>query len=231
MLPRVLEPETLDHLAPDDPVAQRSRRDLRRVNAWMGNGSIIARALRDSANGAVPGQILELGAGDGQLLLRVAQTLAPLWPNVEVTLLDRQPLVEAMTFAEYTALGWKAEARVVDVSDWIAERGRPVDIVIANLFLHHFPVEQLTELFGALAERARLFVALDPRRGAWPLFCSRLLGIIRCNAVTRHDARVSVHAGFAATELSSVWPQSGEWVLNERSAGLFSHLFVARRKN
>ena len=45
MLPRVLEPETLDHLAPDDPVAQRSRRDLRRVNAFMGARRILARAM------------------------------------------------------------------------------------------------------------------------------------------------------------------------------------------
>ena len=42
MLPRVLEPETLDHLAPDDPVAQRSRRDLRRVNAFMGARRILS---------------------------------------------------------------------------------------------------------------------------------------------------------------------------------------------
>ena len=45
MLPRALEPETLDHLAPDDPVAQRSRRDLRRVNAFMGARGILERAL------------------------------------------------------------------------------------------------------------------------------------------------------------------------------------------
>ena len=49
MLPRVLEPETLDHLAPDDPVAQRSRRDLRRVNAFMGARRILARAMARAA--------------------------------------------------------------------------------------------------------------------------------------------------------------------------------------
>lgn len=228
---REVQPELLDTLPPDDPRARRSRRDLRRVNAWMGNGVTLAHALRGSANGRVPGQILELGAGDGQLLLRVARTLAPLWPDVEVTLLDRQPLVEAMTLANFAALGWRAETKVADVFDEVADRGRPLDIVIANLFLHHFSTEQLTKLFGALAERARLVVALDPRRGVWPLFCSRLLGGLGCNAVTRHDARVSVRAGFAATELSSLWPQSGDLELSERSAGLFSHLFVARRKS
>ena len=45
MLARILEPETLDHLAPGDPAAQRSRRDLRRVNAFMGARRILARAI------------------------------------------------------------------------------------------------------------------------------------------------------------------------------------------
>ena len=276
---REVQPELLDKLPPDDPRARRSRCDLRRVNAWLGSAAILARALRESANGRVPGQILELGAGDGQLLLHVARTLAPLWPNVEVTLLDRQPLVDATTLAKFAALGWRAETRVADVFDGVADRAKldtvpvwssafrrfgrttalrrlkaelqtklpdafgevskctladrsgPLDIVIANLFLHHFSADQLTGLFGALADRASLFVALEPRRGAWPLFGSRLLGLIGCNAVTRHDARVSVRAGFAATELSSLWPPSADWELSERSAGLFSHVFVARRKN
>ena len=228
---REVQPELLDTLPLEDPRARRSRHDLRRVNAWMRSAAILSQALRASANGLAPARILELGAGDGRLLLHMARTLAPLWPNVEVTLLDRQPLVEASTLAKFATLGWRAESRVADVFDGIADRSRPLDIVMANLFLHHFAREQLTGLFGALADRARLFVALDPRRGAWPLFCSRLLGFIGCNAVTRHDARVSVRAGFAATELSSLWPQSKAWVLSERSAGLFSHLFIARRKN
>ena len=228
---REVQPELLDTLPLDDPRARRSRRDLCRVNAWMGNGVILARALRDSANGRVPGQILELGAGDGHLLLRVARTLAPLWPEVEVTLLDQQSLVEARTLAEYAALGWRAGIQLGDVFELIAHQSIPLDIVTTNLFLHHFPAEQLKELFGAMADRARLFVAIEPRRGAWPLFCSRLLGAIGCNAVTRHDARVSVRAGFAASELSSLWPQSAQWELSERRAGLFSHLFVAQRRS
>ena len=43
---RIIEPELLDTLPPDDPRAVRSRRDLRRVNAWMRNHAIMARALQ-----------------------------------------------------------------------------------------------------------------------------------------------------------------------------------------
>ena len=70
---------------------------------------------------------------------------------------------------------------------------------------------------------------IEPRRAAWPLFCCRWLWVIGCNAVTRHDARVSVRAGFSGRELSVLWPDKTNWQLDERHASLFSHLFVARK--
>src|SRR5678815_2173893 len=84
MLPRVLEPETLDHLAPDDPAAQRARRDLRRVNAFMGARGILERALEkalaatDETVGGIGRRlrILEIGCGDGRLMLEVARHLS-----------------------------------------------------------------------------------------------------------------------------------------------------------
>ena len=46
---RIVQPELLDALPPDDPRAVRSRRDLRRVNAWMRNHTIMApRAAKQS---------------------------------------------------------------------------------------------------------------------------------------------------------------------------------------
>ena len=48
MSTRILEPEWLDTLPEDDARAQRSRRDLVRVNALMGNVGIVARLLRDA---------------------------------------------------------------------------------------------------------------------------------------------------------------------------------------
>jgi hypothetical protein len=56
-----------------------------------------------------------------------------------------------------------------------------------------------------------------------------MLWVIACNEVTRHDARLSVQAGFRGREISERWPRSPNWTVDERPAGLFSHLFVARR--
>lgn len=45
-LPRIVQTELLDELAADDPRAQRSRRDNRRVHRVMGTCAILRKALR-----------------------------------------------------------------------------------------------------------------------------------------------------------------------------------------
>jgi hypothetical protein len=55
-----------------------------------------------------------------------------------------------------------------------------------------------------------------------------MVGLLGCNDVTRHDAVVSVQAGFAAQDLSRHWPQDGRWSLNEGAGFPFSHIFQAR---
>jgi len=221
---RIVQPELLDTLSPADPRAIRSRRDLRRINSWMGNHSIMAAALQNNLNGRAPRQITELGAGDGSFLLQVAQKTN--WPGINATLLDRQTIVSAELLATFSKLRWRAESVVADVFDW---QQTPEEIVIANLFLHHFETGRLAELLRIISKRAKLFVAIEPRRAPWPFFFSRLLWAIGCNDVTRHDATVSVRAGFAAEELSALWPDTPNWQLIERRAGLFSHLFIAQK--
>ena len=223
---RIIEPELLDELPSGDPRAVRSRRDLRRVNAWMRNHAIMAGALQSALNGQAPMHMTELGAGDGHFLLRVAQKNSARWANVNATLLDRQSIVTPQTLSAFTSFGWRAETVVADVFDWPPA---PADIVIANLFLHHFDDARLAGLLRGIAVRARWFIAVEPSRTRWPLLFSRLLWVIGCSAVTRHDAVVSVRAGFSGSEISALWPDKPNWQLTERPAGLGSHLFVAQR--
>ena len=133
---RIVEAETLDHLAPDDPVAERSRRDLRRVNAFMGARSILATAMRlalpHGAPAGRPLRLLEIGCGDGRLLHGVAGQMRSDWPEVELTLLDRQPIVEPATIVSYAQLGWQAKPLVADVLAWAEAKdaGPGFDLVV-----------------------------------------------------------------------------------------------------
>jgi SAM-dependent methyltransferase len=271
---RTLHPELLDTLPADDASAIGSRRDLRRLNNLMGHARIIARSLKQIFPQQPPSRILEIGAGDGQLLLRVARRLRG-WiklqrsrdlesttqflplpqgegrgegegrsvttvvstaqprssaPQVDVLFIDLQNLLSEDTKIEFAILNWGVRCVEADIFDWLSDPSAQTDVVLANLVLHHFTDAQLTLLFAEAAEKADAFIAVEPRRSRWPLFCARLLGLIGCNAVTRHDAPISVRAGFTGRELSALWPRNGEWELTECRAGLFSHLFVARRK-
>ena len=171
MLTRVLEPETLDHLAADDPAAQRARRDLRRVNSAMGARRILertlSRALPDGRRGL---RLLEIGCGDGRLLLDVAKHRGDRWPDAHVDLLDRRSIVDAATVAAYTACGWQARPIAADVLDWArVDDGERWDAVVANLFLHHFDGASLRNVLAGCARRADALVACEPRRSRMAL--------------------------------------------------------------
>ena len=226
---RLIEPELLDALTPDDPRAQRARRDLVRVNAVMGHMAIWQRIMRAGfPPGRSPSIIAELGAGDGTLLLRLARTWAAHWPQVKVYLVDRQPDVTDHTLNAFAELGWQAEVRAADVRDWIATTP-PVDLILTNLFLHHFHDEHLSELLQRIARKTKVFAACEPRRSGVALAGSHLLGLIGCGPITRYDAVVSVRAGFSNNELTTLWPEKEGWHRREGSAGLFTHTFLARR--
>jgi hypothetical protein len=237
---RVVDPEVLDDLAPADPRAVRSRRDLQRVNRVMGSCGILTRTLRDvlgSLPPHAPLRILELGAGDGSLALRIARRLAPSWRSVELTLLDRQSLVTQETGIGFAHLGWSLRPLTVDVIEWArapAQQQLPArwDVILVNLFLHHFEEDRLRELLSAAAQRCDAFIACEPRRTLPALIGSRLMPVLGVSLDTLHDAIVSVRAGFRGSELSAVWPANAlNWKLQEHRAGLFSHLFVALRSD
>lgn len=225
---RIVQPELLDALSPADPQAVHSRRDLRRVNGVMRNHAAMANALNQALNFRAPGQITELGAGDGTFLLRVAQKLSPAWPNVTISLLDWQKSIAAETLAAFAALGWRAHSLEADVFDWL-QTSAGGEVIIANLFSHHFEDVRLHEMLRLISQHATLFIAIEPRRAWWPLFCSRWLWAIGCNNVTRHDAVVSVRAGFSGRELSALWPVTQDWRLTEQRIGAFSHIFMAEK--
>jgi len=275
---RTLHPELLDTLPAHDASAIGSRRDLRRLNTLMGHARIIANSLKQIFPESTPARVLEIGAGDGQLLLRVAKRLhsslriesrnhsqpgseakfpplqkgegrgeaqglpvrsavanplprpAASAPPTDVLFIDLQNLLTDETKAKFAARNWLVRAVKADIFEWFSGASGKTDVVLANLVLHHFTDAQLTLLFSEMADKTDAFIAVEPRRGSWPLFCASAVGLLGCNAVTRHDAPISVRAGFTGRELSALWPPGNEWETTERRVGLFSHLFVARRK-
>ncbi len=231
---RIVIAERLDHLPPANPEARRSRRDLQLINRLMGNSRLlryaVTRVLPETRGRAW--RVLEAGAGDGTLAAGLWSRLPSPPAGSRLELLDRLPVVEEGSRHVLAAQGWLPEVLLMDVLDWI-DQPEPVrlDLVYANLFLHHFEGIHLTSLLSALAQRAQAVVLLEPRRSVLARMGARLLGGIGCNEVTRHDAVRSVAAGFLGTEITRLWPDPGAWVLTESRAGLFGHCFSAHRRS
>jgi hypothetical protein len=63
--------------------------------------------------------IVDLGSGDGMLMLKIARRFSPGWRNVGVILLDHQNTVSAETRDRFSHLQWHAEPLRADVFDFL----------------------------------------------------------------------------------------------------------------
>lgn len=184
---RVVEPELLDHLPADDPAAIRSREELLLINHLMGNQSWLLAEVKRVLR---PGErILELGAGDGSLARELIAS--GIGEPRQIMALDLGPAPSNWP----EGAQWLQRDVLYDVP-W-----PEADVIIANLFLHHFEAEALRRI-GERAARARCIIASEPARRSLHLWQGRLLSYLAdLSEVTRHDMLVSIRAGFLHAEL------------------------------
>jgi len=215
---RVLEPELLDVLPATDERAQQSRRDLRKLNWLMGHERLMAAMLQRASFDT----LIDLGTGDGQFAHNVVSRLRR---SCRLVLVDQQRIPSA-----------PPDLVVSDVMTFLRSlEPHPRTAIMANLFLHHFSDDALRELFHEASRKVDCFCACEPRRSRLSLAAIRLLPLIGCNAVTRHDAAASIRAGFLDQELTALWPTAhgsadSTWGICECERGFGSHCFFGSRQ-
>ena len=224
-----LSPEILDSLPSSDPSALASRRDLQRLHPLLGQTHLWLRWLQKRYPDRPPASLVDLGCGDGHLLT----TLLPqAFPNgghgSRLFFVDRQPSVPDSALELLRRQNWLPTVIPSDLQEWIRSTP-PTELILTNLFLHHFHDSELRNLFKKISTLTPMFATAEPLRGFVGAIGSRLLGILGCHSVTLHDARISVQAGFRDHELSSLWPNLSDWSLTERRTGLFTHFFCAEK--
>jgi ubiquinone/menaquinone biosynthesis C-methylase UbiE len=192
-LKRIDVEELLDeHDAPRDDV-ERSLRDLRRINRFLGGRSIYGRLLRRIEDAR---SVIDVGAGTADNLaatdarLRVAVDF-----KIDHLLYQRDRRI-------YCVVG--------DASS-LPFRSSSVDAVTSAHFFHHFSEEEnLSILREALRVARKGVIVNDTRRHYLPLLFVRLLGALRLvGRITRFDAPASVQRGYTTREVTALADRLG----------------------
>lgn len=206
---RVIEPEIIDGMDPNHPMAIRSRKDLRMINFVMGNERWIRSQVSRYRLSASKG-VVELGAGGGELLNR----LVKYGPATGFDLVPKPK-------------------RLSKIADWkqgdLWEREGEISggVLVANLFLHHLEKEDLGRL-GRIAQRFELLAFVEPLRTKDALWMGeRILPFV--GEATKHDMIVSIKAGFVEGELPTLLGLSSDWKVSERSTWRGGHRVLASR--
>lgn len=182
---RSIQPEILDSLPHDHPAALRNRRDLRLINFLMGAERWFVSTLRRVA--APRDSFLEIGAGTGELGRSLARAIAP----VRYTGLDLWP--RPHNWPDH----WRwMQTDLLDFQNYAAE-----SVVIGNLILHQFSTEELAGIGRMMQQHARVIAFSEPARRSLHLWQVKLLAPLGLSPVARHDALVSIRAGFLGEEL------------------------------
>lgn len=190
LTPRRIESHELldEHDAPREDM-ERSLRDLRRINKYLGGIRIYRRLLRRFS----PRSILDIGTGTSDDLEAV--------PHIPL----RIGLDFKIDHLLYIRNGSRVR-RVVGDATRLPFRDGAVDVVTSAHFFHHFsPDGNVTILEEAMRVARQGVTVNDTRRHYAPLLFVLLLSALRVfGRITRYDAPASVRQAYTLAEARAI---------------------------
>jgi hypothetical protein len=182
--------EQLDFLPEDDLRVVKNRRDLQTFNRLFGSRRWFARSLLEHLRSE--DKLLEIGAGDGSLIRDIRQQVLPRFTND----LPAWHLLELKEVPPCEGPGFVRHLADVRVFPSYAD----FTVILGNMFLHQMQNSELAHLGKQWNEHARLLIFQETWRQPFALWGAKLL-TLPMSPVSRHDAAVSVRAGFRKGEL------------------------------
>jgi 2-polyprenyl-3-methyl-5-hydroxy-6-metoxy-1,4-benzoquinol methylase len=189
MLERCYANEIID--APDMPaeVMRDVHRDLTRTHRWLGNTAAIISALRRDP---LPvRRVLDIGCGDGGLLLQIRRKL-----NAEVFGVDLRPPSQGL----HTVPIVQANA--------VSEALPSADVAVAVCVAHHLSDPDCMQMIRNVGRYCRRFIILDLVRHRLPLALFRLAVGPLIHPVNAHDGCRSIRRSYTPRELEAMVSQA-----------------------
>ncbi|HEV2237699.1 MAG TPA: methyltransferase domain-containing protein [Ktedonobacterales bacterium] len=202
--------ELLDAPDVDDATLHRNLADIRRINFVLGwTHYAAAYVVRTAASSGVTSfTLLDVAAGSADIAVAIARRARRQGLSASIVASDLSEQVVRIASAAAASV---SEVRVVQQN--ALNLGYPdgaFDIALCTLALHHFDLEDATTVLRNLGRVGRRVVVFDAARsplawaGAWLL--TRLL---RMDAMTRHDAPMSVARSYNRRELAALARRAG----------------------
>lgn len=228
---RVVTPELMDDPGVDRAALDHSLRYIRGVNRLLGGRAALLRALdrwRDPlrAGGL---RLLDVATGSADLPLAVLEWARRHGIDARVVAIDTHATTLDLArehVAQHPGAADRIELVLADAFD-LPDRfsAGSFDVVHAGLFIHHLPeLRALTMLriMDRLSRQGLVWNDLARTRIGYAAIHAMTLGQPR---IIRHDARVSVRAGFTRAEALEMTRRVG-WFQPEYRWNLFTHRFT-----
>lgn len=194
-----------DRGSPDE-IAE-SLDDLWRINRWLGGVSTNLQMLEHffARTGPHPVRILDVGTGDSRLAERLQSELRRRKHRAEFVVLDRR--------LSHLRNGHPPTPEVKPVVGDVFNLPFPdgsFEVVMCNLFLHHFSGDRATDLLRRLAAIAReAMIVNDLERRFLPYLFIRAAYPFARSRITRHDGPASVRQAYTKKELRALADAAG----------------------
>jgi len=207
---RTEAPELLD--LPTTPAAVRARilGDLDRLNRMTRLYPRLVKRLAPMIEAArlarrgQPVRILDVGAGAGGLLFRLAAWARKRRIPVELTGVDHDAGVVATATRHAWEAGERVEFRAMDARKLDLGDGE-VDVVVTQLMLHHLPAGDAALVLAELDRVAAVnWLAFDLKRSAAALPALWAFLKLTSEATTRHDGVTSLRRAYSLEEVRAL---------------------------
>lgn len=204
---RDARPEWMDDPSVNEATFRAALRDIERLNALtFGHVPVLRwldRLVRDKPVQRL--SVLDVGAGGGDLLRRIAGWGARRGIAVECVGLDLSP------WAEKAAQEAGTPGRWITTDLFALDAAERFDVVTASIVAHHLDDETLPRLLRWMAERSRLgWLVCDIHRHAVPWLAlwatTRALGMV---PMVVNDSTQSVARAFTRRDLARAVAEAG----------------------
>lgn len=200
---RSTAPELMDSLE-DPDLLRENLRDLARVNRWLGGTRLTCLALRQLLTDIPVGSgvsIIDVATGGADIPRAVAVWVAKQGFKPKIAATDRNEIILRLaresTAQEPRVTVLPADAIALPFPD------NSFDIATCSLALHHFDGADATKLLSEMGRVSRQGVVINDLIRCWHGYLgARVLGRLATrNAVTRHDAVLSMRRAYTKSEL------------------------------